>query len=159
MFPHHQITKNNGHEKSIHHTAGSIHRLGGSLGAIPVKRGRSHERRSALRCTGYGKKAAIAATDAELSAIKTLLFAGAQGTPYSIPLIQESKEATEEKYKSFFDDFYNNTYKNFIESSVIVAPYGKNALKQKCITLDVCIRVAQLRAYLESNDIIRKFGL
>ena len=111
-----------------------------------------------LRCTGYGKKAAIAATDAELSAIKTLLFAGAQGTPYSIPLIQESKEATEEKYKSFFDDFYNNTYKNFIESSVIVAPYGKNALKQKCITLDVCIRVAQLRAYLESNGIIRKFG-
>lgn len=111
-----------------------------------------------LRCTGYGKKAAIAATDAELSAVKTLLFAGAQGTPYSIPLIQESKEATEEKYKSFFDDFYNNTYKNFIESSVIVAPYGKNALKQKCITLDVCIRVNQLRAYLENNGIIRKFG-
>lgn len=112
-----------------------------------------------LRCTGYGKKAAIAATDAELSAVKTLLFAGAQGTPHSIPLLQESKEATEEKYKSFFDDFYNNTYKNFIESSVIVVPYGKNALKQKCITLDVCIRVAQLRAYLENNGIIRKFGL
>ena len=111
-----------------------------------------------LRSTGYGKKAAIAATDAELSAIKTLLFAGAQGTPHSIPLIQESKEATEEKYKNFFDDFYNNTYKNFIESSVIVVPYGKNALKQKCITLDVCIRVAQLRPYLESNGIIRKFG-
>ena len=69
-----------------------------------------------------------------------------------------NKEATEEKYKSFFDDFYNNTYKNFIESSVIVAPYGKNALKQKCITLDVCIRVNQLRAYLENNGIIRKFG-
>lgn len=111
-----------------------------------------------LRCTGYGRKAAIAATDAELSAVKTLLFAGAKGTPHSIPLIQESKETMEDKFKRFFNAFYNDTYKDFIESSVIVVPYGKNALKQKCITLDVCIRVSQLRAYLENNGIIRNFG-
>ena len=54
---------------------------------------------------------------------------------------------------------YKEEYQNFVESSIIVTPYGKNALKQKCITLDVCIRVNQLRAYLENNGIIRKFGL
>ena len=58
-----------------------------------------------------------------------------------------------------YADFYSKEYQNFVESSIIVTPYGKNALKQKCITLDVCIRVNQLRTYLENNGIIRKFGL
>ena len=106
-----------------------------------------------MRCVGYGKM------DAELSAIKTLLFVGAQNTQHSMPLVQEDKAVVEHKYKKFFDAFYGKEYQNFVESSIIVTPYGKNALKQKCITLDVCIRVNQLRAYLENNGIIRKFGL
>lgn len=112
-----------------------------------------------MRCVGYGKKAAIASTDAELSAIRTLLFAGAQNTQRSMPLVQEDKAIVENKYRKFFDTFYSKEYQNFVESSIIVTPYGKNALKQKCITLDVCIRVNQLRTYLENNGIIRKFGL
>ena len=112
-----------------------------------------------MRCVGYGKKATIASMDAELSAIKTLLFVGAQNTQHSMPLVQEDKAVVEHKYKKFFDAFYGKEYQNFVESSIIVTPYGKNALKQKCITLDVCIRVNQLRAYLENNGIIRKFGL
>ena len=112
-----------------------------------------------MRCVGYGKKATIASIDAELSAIKTLLFVGAKNTQHSMPLIQEDKTVVENKFKKFFDVFYRKEYQNFIESSIIVTPYGKNALKQKCITLDICIRVSQLRAYLEKNGIIRKFGL
>ena len=112
-----------------------------------------------MRCVGYGKKAAIASTEAELSAIRTLLFAGAQNTQHSMPLVQEDKAIVENKYRKFFDTFYSKEYQNIVESSIIVTPYGKNALKQKCITLDVCIRVNQLRTYLENNGIIRKFGL
>ena len=112
-----------------------------------------------MRCVGYGKKATIASMDAELSAIKTLLFVGTQKTQHSMPLVPEDKAVVENKYKKFFDAFYSKEYQNFVESSIIVTPYGKNALKQKCITLDVCIRVNQLRTYLENNGIIRKFGL
>lgn len=112
-----------------------------------------------MRCMGYGKKSVTAFKDAELSAIKTLLFVGAASTQYNVPLIQEDKLAVEIKFQQFFETFYKEEYKNFVESSVIVTPFGKNALKQKCITLDVCIRVPQLRAYLEKNGIIRKFGL
>lgn len=112
-----------------------------------------------MRCVGYGKKATIASKEAELSAIKTLLFVGAQNTQYNMALVEEDKTTVENKFKDFFDTFYSKEYKNFIESSIIVTPYGKNALKQKCITLDVRIRVASLRAYLENNGIIRKFGL
>lgn len=112
-----------------------------------------------MRCVGYGKKAAIASMDAELSAIRTLLFVGAQNTQHSMPLIQEDKATIEGKFREFFDALYSKEYQNFVESSIIVTPYGKNALKQKCITLDVCIRVNQLRTYLENNGVIRKFGL
>ena len=84
-----------------------------------------------MRCVGYGKKATIASMDAELSAIKTLLFVGAQNTQHSMPLVQEDKAAFENKYRKFFDAFYSKEYQNFVESSIIVTPYGKNALKQK----------------------------
>lgn len=112
-----------------------------------------------MRCIGFGKKALSASIDAELSAIKTILFVGANGTQYNTPLIVEEKSVVENKFKSFFSTFYNEGYKSFIESSVVTVPFGKNSLKQKCITLDVKIKVSQLRKYLENNDIIRKFGL
>ncbi len=112
-----------------------------------------------MRSTGYGKKAAKASIDAELSAIKAVLFVGAGKTPYNYPLIHEGQSAVETKYKVFFDELYNQGYKTFVESTVIVTPFGKNTLKQKCITVDVCIRAEQLRKHLEKNGIIRKFGL
>ena len=89
----------------------------------------------------------------------TLHIVGSLITQHSMSFVQEDKAVVENKYKKFFDAFYSKEYQNFVESSIIVTPYGKNALKQKCITLDVCIRVHQLRTYLENNGIIRKFGL
>lgn len=112
-----------------------------------------------LRCVGYGKKALAASEDAELSAIKTLLFVGATGTQHAVPLIADDRQAVEAAFQKFFETFYDKGYKDFVESSVIVVPFGKNALKQKCLTLDVCVRVRPLRAHLEKNGIIRKFGL
>ena len=112
-----------------------------------------------LRCVGYGKKAKPAATDAELSAIRTVLFVGVHGTPFNMPLIQEGQQSAESRFNDFFNNFYNGDYKNFIESSIVTIPFGKNAVKAKCITVDVCVRVSALRKYLEDNNIIRKFGL
>lgn len=112
-----------------------------------------------VRCLGYGKKASVASKDAELSAIKALLFVGIANSKYNVPLIQDIESDVEFKNQRFFEDFYNEGYRNFIESSVVVTPFGKNSLKQKCITIDVSVRVVQMRAYLEKNGIIRKFGL
>ena len=111
-----------------------------------------------MRSTGYGKNVRTAAADAEINAVKTLLYVGAQGTPFSLPLIPSSKEEAESQNKGFFDDFYESSYKNFVESSVTVTAYGKDAEKRKCITLDVCVRAEALRSCLEKNGIIRKCG-
>lgn len=112
-----------------------------------------------LRSLGYGKHAAQALADAELSAVKLLLFYGAAETAFRLPMIAEGESAATEKHRSFFTSFSSTDYKNFVESSVIVTPFGKNEVKQKCITVDVMIRASQLRMYLEQNGIIRKFGL
>lgn len=112
-----------------------------------------------MRVIGYGKNAKIASVDAENNAIKTLLFAGAQDTSYRLPFIPDNKETVETKNKDFFGNLYKNEYKNFIESSIVVTAFGKDAQKRKCITMDICVRAEQLRAYLENNGIIRKFGL
>ncbi len=112
-----------------------------------------------LRTIGYGKNAKIASSEAEINAIRMILFTGANNTSFKYPLISEDKDKIESEFSDFFSGFYESGYQDFIESSVIVTPYGKNATKHKCITLDVCIRVERLRSYLESKNIIRKFGL
>ena len=111
-----------------------------------------------MRVIGYGKNVKTASVDAENNAIKTLLFAGAQDTSYRLPFISDNKETIETNNKTFFDNLYKNDYKNFIESSVIVTAFGKDAQKRKCITMDICVRAEQLRKYLENNGIIRKIG-
>ena len=111
-----------------------------------------------MRVIGYGKNVKTASVDAENNAIKTLLFAGAQDTSYRLPFISDNKETIETNNKTFFDNLYKNDYKNFIESSVIVTAFGKDAQKRKCITMDICVRAEHLRKYLENNGIIRKFG-
>ncbi|MCF0185148.1 MAG: hypothetical protein HUJ98_01505 [Bacteroidaceae bacterium] len=110
-----------------------------------------------LRSVGQGKNAKKAAAAAELSAIDYVMYVGCSGTKYSMALIQDDKRHVEEN-NDFFDNFNDGVYRDFVESSSIVVPFGKNGLKQKSITLDVCVRVKQLREYLEKNNIIRKFG-
>lgn len=110
-----------------------------------------------LRCTGYGKNAKAALSSAERGAIETLLYVGAPRTPYSLPFINNKAEV-EANNKQFFDTLYESSYKNFIESSVTVTAFGKDAEKRKCLTMDVNVRAEQLRSFLENNGIIRKFG-
>ena len=112
-----------------------------------------------FRVTGYGKKASLAMEDAELSAVKTLCFAGASDTPFRLPLVPIGQTKAEKDFPDFFNNLYTETYKNFIESSLIVIAFGKDGGKRKCITLDVRVRASQLRTHLEQSGIVRKFGL
>jgi hypothetical protein len=112
-----------------------------------------------FRVIGYGKNVKTAMADAELSAIKTSCFIGAPGTSFSRPLVTDNRDVAESKNKDFFETFYESGYKDYIETSTLVTPFGKDAEKRKCLTMDICIRTEQLRSYLEKNGIVRKFGL
>lgn len=112
-----------------------------------------------FRVVGYGSNTKKATRDAEISAIKTICFIGADGTTYAIPLVSSGESKAVSDNSVFFNSFYSEQYRNFIESSIAVSDLGKDASKRKCQTFDVKIRAEKLRKYLEQNGVIRKFGL
>ncbi len=112
-----------------------------------------------FRVVGYGKNAKIASSDAEIKVIKALMFEGIPNTQQHIPLVSETESEAMHKHASSLTNFFNNEYQNEIVRSVIVRKFGKDANKQKSITLDVTINVRALRNKLEKIGVIRKFGL
>ena len=91
-----------------------------------------------LRCVGYGSNAKKASKEAELNAIKTLLFVGADNTPYKYPLIGNDKTSAEENNKAFFNDFYSESFRNFIDSSII--PHFEHFVYIFCDILQIIFR-------------------
>lgn len=112
-----------------------------------------------FRVVGYGSNSKKALRDAELSAIKTLCFAGTNGQHYHLPLISMGEVSATELHPAFFRDFYSGKYQSFIEYSYAVSKFAKDAHKRKCQTFDIRVRAEKLRAYLEQNRIVRKFGI
>lgn len=112
-----------------------------------------------FRVVGYGSNTKKTTKDAEISAIKTICFIGADGSTYAIPLVASGESKAVSDNSAFFNSFYSEQYRNFIESSIAVSNLGKDASKRKCQTFDVKIRAEKLRKYLEQNGVIRKFGL
>lgn len=112
-----------------------------------------------FRVVGYGSNTKKATIDAEISAIKTLCFIGADGTTYAMPMISAGESKAVSDNSTFFNSFYSEQYRNFIESSIAVSNLCKDASKRKCQTFDIKIRAEKLRKYLEQNRVIRKFGL
>ena len=112
-----------------------------------------------LRSVGYAKKKNLALIDAELSAIKAILFQGIDNAYNSKAMITETEIKIVKKHEKYFNDFFENGYKRFIASSEIVQPFSKDVNKRKNIVVDITVKVRALREDLERNGIIRKFGL
>jgi hypothetical protein len=110
-----------------------------------------------VESTGYGKYQSEAAIDAQISAIKVLLFKGLPGTELNVPLIENENDA-KSKHNDYFQNlFQQGSYMKFIMSST----ESTNPIKKggnKTITLDIKINYNSLRIDLEQNQIIRKFG-
>ena len=113
-----------------------------------------------MRCLGYAGKTKEAVVDAELSAVKTVLFQGVSGeSRFSSALINVPEKEAVKGNKKYFNDFYDGGYQRFIVSSEILSKLKKDASKRKSITVDVTVNVRALREDLERSGIIRKFGL
>ena len=85
----------------------------------------------------------------EYTAIYHLLFRGFPESNQKTPLISTSEEEIEKQHPEYFKKFFEeNRYKTFVTSS------SKNAGKGQ----QVVINLRALKADLEQNSIIRKFG-
>ncbi len=112
-----------------------------------------------FRALGYGKNEKVASQNAELNVIKALMFEGIPNSQQNIPMVLETEDVAIDKYGKSLNKFFDSEYKSEILRSVIVRKFGKDANKQKSITLDITVNVRALRNKLERIGVIKKFGL
>lgn len=114
-----------------------------------------------LRATAYGKNSEEALSNAELSAIKTLLFRGIPNSnKVQSILIGVNEQEIQNQHSGYFSELFGNKrYRSFILSSSPVTQYNKDVTGAKSITTDIKLNVNALRRDLEQNGVIRKFGL
>ena len=111
----------------------------------------------AVESIGYGNTQSEAVADAQINAIKILLFKGLPGTELNVPLIENENDA-KSTYRDYFQNlFEQGNYIKFIMSSTVSSSPIKK-VKIKKITLDLKINYNSLRKDLEQNQVIRKFG-
>ena len=112
-----------------------------------------------LRSVGYAKNKKLALRDAELSALKAILFQGIDNAKNSTAMISNKESEIMKQHKDYFNRLYKSGYKRFISSSEIVKPFSKDINKRKNIVINIAVNVRALREDLERNGVIRKFGL
>jgi len=105
-----------------------------------------------VRTLGYGKNEATAREDAEVRAIRAVLYVGFQGAS---SLVKESDAET--KHAEYFDRFFDNKrYKDFVTSTMSVGNLDKvKGQKVKQMPFDITINRKALRQDLVQNKIGR----
>ncbi len=110
-----------------------------------------------LRSSGYGKSNLESLESAQRNAFEILLFRGIPGSQQSLPMVSIN-EKEKEVSKKYFEAFYDQgRYKTFITSTQPYTDY-QSTKAGKRVTIDLGINLKSLRADLEQNNIIRKFG-
>lgn len=110
-----------------------------------------------VKASGYGRDEVSAVHDAQMAAVRHLLFQGIPGTPWNLPMVPDesvSKRDHAEFYERFLDQ---KGYRDFIMSSSSTPLTKVEGGKRLDSTIK--LNVQGIRTYLEKNDIIRKFGL
>lgn len=109
-----------------------------------------------LNITGYGEKELPALDDAQLNAIKTMLFTGVPGAKGGTRIIAQS-EASLRTQKPEFMPQLERVYKNFIISCIPVGKLKKYNKKIKQIQANVKVNTKALREFASQSNV--SFGL
>lgn len=105
-----------------------------------------------VRTLGYGKNEAIAREDAEVRAMRAVLYVGFQGCS-SLAKESDAESQHAEYFSRFFD---GKRYKDFVNSVVSVGDLGKvKGQKVKQMPFDITINRKALRQNLVENKIGR----
>jgi hypothetical protein len=109
-----------------------------------------------VKSNDYGKSEKEATSNAEILAIKTLLFNGISESEVNTPMIT-FEEANNQTTKDYINNLFNNDrYKAFLSCSETIESHQEKKtfhVKVKC-----CISYRLLRKDLEANNIIPKIG-
>ncbi len=112
-----------------------------------------------LRCSGVGSNKHKARENAEINAIKALLFRGIPNSQQKEPLVSISEKDALEKHQLYFDKLLDEgRYKTFLLSNIPVTEAQRKQGNIWEVTIDVRINLYGLRTDLEYHNVIRKFG-
>lgn len=113
-----------------------------------------------LRSTGVGNNVKAAATDAEINAMKQVLFRGIPGATISNPLLSTDEKQYLDNHKEYFNTFFNGKrYSTFIKSEENAVKIKSNTSKGTSKVLLVMeINIPSLKKDLENFGVLRKFG-
>lgn len=112
-----------------------------------------------MRVVGFGQKSNEPQDYAELQAIKVLLFRGLPNSQQKEPLVSVTENDAENIHKEYFKSLFEGRYKSFIVNSKPSSDVQKIERNKYQQTFDIIVNIKALRADLESNGVIRKFGL
>lgn len=112
-----------------------------------------------VRSVGNGTNEATCSRDAQIKAMKAVLFVGLSSPVTDkryAPLVANESE-NEAYFTSFFD---NDTYKRFVTVAVASSSLDKvKGQKQKEQSFDIAINIASLETTLRADKIIKRMGL
>lgn len=96
--------------------------------------------------------------EANIAAIRTVLFNGIPNSQYQKPLLEDGEQTTYQKHRTYFDNLYlSGRYTDFIQSSNQLSKFKKGG-KDKSTAFVIEVKILQLRKDLETNNVKRRIG-
>ena len=103
------------------------------------------------------KKEAVC-QQANLAAIRCVIFNGIAGTRFSKPLLTEGEATMMQEYSVYFDDLYHNRWIDFVKECKMITKFKKSGDRKSTI-YEVTVKASMLRKDLEKYNIKRKLGI
>lgn len=111
-----------------------------------------------ITSNGYGSLKSKSVENAVENAFRNLLINGIPESNQSTPLLGGNAQAVFNSHKTYFENFFKNDMMKFVLKKDIVSFNFLNT-NSPSSKVDVLIHLAALRAKLENDNIIRKFGI
>lgn len=140
-------------------TAGSSTISGQVPGGNVKYLGSSSEGVMTVTAAGYGKKKPEAFDDAVRATLLQLFTRGIAGSFQYKPMLGSKSSEVMAAHREFFDSFFaGKAYSSFLVAQEAGRFSRKTKKKLPNLTVRLQINVSSLRAYLEEQGVVRKFG-
>ena len=111
-----------------------------------------------VRIVVYCKDKKMVESEAQIAALRILLFDGCPNTQYAKALLEDGQKTSVQKYSYYFDDLFNSRFSDFVSSSYAISKF-KKADNRNGTEYEITVKASLLRKDLEKNGIRRKIGL
>lgn len=111
-----------------------------------------------IRLIVYCNEKKAVDAEAQIAALRVLLFDGCPNTQYAKSLLEDGQKTSVQKYSYYFDDLFNYRFPDFVSSFSALSKF-KKADYRKGTEYEITVKASLLRKDLDKNGIRKKIGL